>query len=95
MIMNAITINNAITNFPQIVSNTIKNFEETLIVGEQGAVVLISQQEWDSIMETIRLFRDKKSLKSLIEGHNIRKKGQKPKGKTINQAFHDLQDTNS
>jgi PHD/YefM family antitoxin component YafN of YafNO toxin-antitoxin module len=93
--MNTITINNAITNFPQIVTNTIKNFEETIIVGEQGSVVLVSQQEWNSIMETIRLFRDKKSLKSLIEGHNARKKGHSSKSKAINQAFYDIQDTNT
>ena len=93
--MNTITINNAISNFPQLITNTIRNFEETVIVGEQGSVVLISQQEWNSIMETIRLFRDKKSLKALIEGHNARKKGKKSKSKTINQAFYDLQDTHS
>jgi len=92
--MNAITIDNAISNFPQIVTNTIRNFEETIIVGEQGAVVLISQQEWNSMMETIRLFRDKKSLKSLFEGHNVRRKGLKPKSETINQTFNDLQDIN-
>jgi len=92
--MNAITIDNAISNFPQIVTNTIRNFEETIIVGEQGAVVLISQQEWNSMMETIRLFRDKKSLKSLLEGHNVRRKGLKPKSETINQTFNDLQDIN-
>jgi len=88
--MNTITINNAISNFPQIVNNTIKNFEETLIVGDQGAVVLISQQEWDSMMETIRLLRDKKSLKSLLNGHNNRKKGLKSKSKSIDQVFNDL-----
>jgi PHD/YefM family antitoxin component YafN of YafNO toxin-antitoxin module len=93
--MNAITIDNAISNFPQIVTNTIRNFEETIIVGEQGAVVLISQQEWNSMMETIKLFRDKKSLKSLLEGHSVRRKGQKPNSETINQTFHDLQDINS
>jgi len=93
--MNTITINNAITNFPQLISNTIRNFEETIIVGEQGSVVLVSEQEWNSIMETVRLFRDKKSLKSLIEGHNIRRNGQKPNSKSIEQTFYDLQDTHS
>jgi len=88
--MNAITINNAISNFPQIVKNTINNYEETLIVGEQGSVVLISQQEWNSIMETIRLFRDKKSLKSLVDGHNARKKGLTNKSKPVEEAFYDL-----
>jgi PHD/YefM family antitoxin component YafN of YafNO toxin-antitoxin module len=89
--MNAITIDNAISNFPQIVTNTIRNYEETVIVGEQGAVVLISQQEWNSIMETVRLFRDKKSLKSLLDGHSARRKGLKAKGETLNKAFHDQQ----
>jgi|JFJP01.1.fsa_nt_gi PHD/YefM family antitoxin component YafN of YafNO toxin-antitoxin module len=93
--MNAITINNAISNFSQIVTDTVRNFEETLIVGEQGSVVLISQQEWNSIIETIRLFRDKRSLKALLDGHDMRKKGQKSKSKTINEAFYDLQDTHS
>lgn len=93
--MNAITMDNAISNFPQIVTDTIRNFEETVIVGEQGAVVLVSQQEWNSMVETLRLFRDKKSLKSLLEGHSIRRKGLRPKSETINQAFHDLQDINS
>jgi len=85
--MNAITIDNAISNFPQIVTNTIRNVEETVIVGEQGAVVLVSQQEWNSIMETLRLFRDKKSLKALLDGHSARRKGQRPKSETVNQAF--------
>jgi len=93
--MNALTLNNAISNFPQLVSNTIRNFEETMIVSEQGTVVLISQQEWNGITETLKLLRDKKSLKSLLEGHNLRKKSQKPKGKSISQAFYDLQDTYS
>ncbi len=93
--MNTITINNAVSNFPQIVSDTIKNYEETVIVGEQGAVVLVSQQEWNSIMETVRLLRDKQSLKSLIDGHKARKNGRKPKGKQINEAFYDLQNIDS
>jgi len=93
--MNTITINNAISNFPQLITNTIRNFEETVIVGEQGSVVLISQQEWNSILETVRLFRDKKSLKSLLDGHSARKNKSIPKGKLINEAFYDLQDTDS
>lgn len=93
--MNAITIDNANSNFPQIVTDTIRNVEETVIVGEQGAVVLISQQEWNSIMETLRLFRDKKSLKALLEGHSARRKGLRPKSETINEAFYDQQDINS
>jgi len=51
--------------------------------------------ETDSITETMRLFRDKKSLKSLLEGHRIRRKRQKPKSKSINESFYDIQNTHS
>ncbi|MBI4645934.1 MAG: type II toxin-antitoxin system Phd/YefM family antitoxin [Bacteroidia bacterium] len=85
--MNAITINNAITNFPKLVADTIRNFEETIIVSDQGSVVLISQTDWERIIETLRLLRDKQSLKALIEGHKIRRKKQKHQGKTIEEAF--------
>ena len=80
--MNTITVNKAILDFPKLVNDTITNFEETIIVGENGSVVLISQKEWESIKETIRLFKDKKSLKSLFDGQKVRKKGFTTKGKT-------------
>ncbi|MCD4794152.1 MAG: type II toxin-antitoxin system Phd/YefM family antitoxin [Bacteroidales bacterium] len=88
--MNTITIKKAITDFPKIIENTVNNFEETVIVSEKGAVVLIAQSEWNNIMETIKLLKDKQSLKALIEGHNIRNSSNKTEGKTIQQAFYDL-----
>ena len=41
-------------------------------------------------METMRLLKDKQSLKALIEGHNTRNNSDETKGKTIQQAFYDL-----
>ena len=88
--MNSITINRAIADFPNIIKNAINNFEETVIVSETGSVVLIAQSEWNNIMETMRLLKDKQSLKALIEGHNTRNNSDETKGKTIQQAFYDL-----
>ena len=88
--MNTITIKKAISDFPKIVENTISNFEKTVIVVENGAVVLISQSEWNIIQETIDLLKDKQSLKALFEGHNNRKEGKKSESKTIEEAFYDL-----
>jgi len=88
--MNEISLSDAISNFPLLVSNTIKNEEETVIVADQGSVVLVSQNEWNEIMETLRLLQDKKSLKALLEGHQKRKAGIKPEGLTLTEAFDDL-----
>jgi len=88
--MNTITYNNAIKNFPQLIAGSIANNEETFIVSDQGSVVLIPETEWNAIQDTIKLFRDKKSLKALLLGHRKRRKGLKSKGKTIEEAFYDL-----
>jgi len=93
--MNAITVNTAISNFSKLVTSTIRNYEETLIVSDEGSVILIAEDEWNSMVETIRLFRDKKSLNALLEGHTSRKKRVKSVRKTVKEAFYDLQNTDS
>jgi len=93
--MNAITINNALIDFQNIVENTVNNFEKTVIVSDVGSVVLISQNEWNSIVETTKLLKDKKSLKALIDGHSERQNNDKSYGKTIQEAFYDIQDIDS
>ena len=87
--MNTITINKAVSNFPKLFQDTIDNFEETVIVGDTEAVVLVAQSQWNSIMETIKLLKDKQSLTALIEGQNTRQ-NKKSEGKSINEAFYDL-----
>lgn len=94
-LMNTLTVNKALTNFPKLIENTINNFEETIIVSDSGSVVMISQSEWNSIMETIKLLTDKQSLKALIEGQKNREEGKKSESKTIQEAFYDIQNINS
>lgn len=85
--MEAITLNIAKNNLENIVQKTIDNQEETLVVTDNGNVVLVEQNEWNSIMETLRLFSDKRSLAALVEGIEARKKGKALTGKTIEEVF--------
>ncbi|MFK7949795.1 MAG: type II toxin-antitoxin system Phd/YefM family antitoxin [Saprospiraceae bacterium] len=87
--MEAITLNIAKNNLENIVQKTIDNQEETLVVTDNGNVVLVEQNEWNSIMETLRLFSDKRSLAALLEGIEARRKGKALKGKTIEEVFED------
>ena len=79
--MKTVTLNNAVTNLQNIITNTISNQEETIIVTDNGAVVMIDKQNWEGIIETLRLLKDKKSLKALLEGHQQRQKKGRPLGK--------------
>jgi PHD/YefM family antitoxin component YafN of YafNO toxin-antitoxin module len=88
--MNAIGVKQAIQNFPQLIRDTVNNREETIIVSDNGAVVLIEQQEWENMQETLRLLQDKTSLKALLEGHRVRDMGNVPESVSIEEAFYDL-----
>jgi PHD/YefM family antitoxin component YafN of YafNO toxin-antitoxin module len=67
--MNALSLQEASTNLPHIIAETIQNSDETLIVSDQGAVIMIDKAYWEEIQETLLLLRDKKSLAALLEGH--------------------------
>jgi len=41
--MVSITLNNTVGNLPKIIADTIRNQEETVIVTDHGAVVMLSQ----------------------------------------------------
>lgn len=89
IIMVAITLNTAKNNLENIVQQTIDNQEETVVVTDNGNVVLVAQNEWNSIMETMRLFQDKKSLTALLEGIEARRINMPIKSKSIEEIFED------
>ena len=87
--MHTITLNKAKTNFHQIINDTLINQDETVIVGEKGSVILMDYQNWESIIETLNLLKDKESLNALLEGHRLRDEG-KNIGKSPQEVFYDL-----
>ena len=87
--MVSLTLHNAVGNLPKIIADTITNQEETLIVTDGGTVVMLSQDNWESMKETLQLLKDKKSLKALLEGQARRKSGTHS-GKSIESVFYDL-----
>jgi PHD/YefM family antitoxin component YafN of YafNO toxin-antitoxin module len=90
--MKTLGLQEASSNLPSIIENTIINCDETMIVSDAGAVIMIDENYWEEIQETLHLLRDKKSLVALLEGHRMRDDKGIPQGKTINEVFYDLQD---
>ena len=89
--MHTIVIQQAMQTLPQLIQDTLDNAEETVIVSEAGAVVLVAQREWENMLETLRLLQDKTSLKALLDGHRTRDLGNIPDAVTVAEAFYDLQ----
>ena len=88
--MQTVTINKAIKDFNVIFNNVINNSDEAVIISDVGSVVMIEKKEWESIQETMKLFKDKISLKSLLEGHKARDNNEKIDSKSFGKIFNDL-----
>ncbi|MCB0060584.1 MAG: type II toxin-antitoxin system Phd/YefM family antitoxin [Caldilineaceae bacterium] len=89
--MNTMTVGEASNNLSDVITRTIDNSDETVIVSNDGAVVMVAESYWEAIQETLRLLRDKRSLKALLEGHHHRETGQLMQTKTADEVFNDLQ----
>lgn len=90
--MNAMTVTEASRNLPDVITKTIDNSDETIIVSDSGTVVMVAESYWESIQETLKLLQDKRSLKALLDGHRRREADQPVQAKTVEEAFSDLQD---
>jgi PHD/YefM family antitoxin component YafN of YafNO toxin-antitoxin module len=89
------TIDIAKENFVDIVNNTIDNSKTTIISTSKGSVVMIDQNEWSSIQESIKLLNDKRALKSLLKGHLARKDSQdyiKAQEQSMSNTWENIED---
>jgi PHD/YefM family antitoxin component YafN of YafNO toxin-antitoxin module len=89
--MRAITLQEAARSFETVMQSTLANAEETVIVSDAGAVVIVQQQYWEELQETLRLLYDKTSLQALLEGHRERERTGSVSGKSPNEVFGDVQ----
>jgi PHD/YefM family antitoxin component YafN of YafNO toxin-antitoxin module len=89
--MHALSVKNAMKDLPGLIDQTIKNVDELVIVSDHGSVVMIDQKEWESIQDTLRLLKDKRSLKALLESHKLRDENKDIEAKSVEEAFYDLQ----
>lgn len=93
--MQLYTLQQASANLGDVISQAICSHEAAAIVSDNGAVVLIPQDEFESMQEMRRLVGDQRSLSALLAGHARRDAGLQPDVPSIEQIFHDLQDSDS
>ncbi|GHU11892.1 hypothetical protein FACS189449_04350 [Alphaproteobacteria bacterium] len=66
--MQTINASNARSNFFNLMAATANNGDPTLITSKAGNCVLLSEQEWSSIQETIFLMSNPKTRRDILEG---------------------------
>ena len=63
------TVQQAATGLGEVIARAVQDHEEAAIVSERGAVILVPQDEFESMRETLRLLSDHRALKALLAGH--------------------------
>lgn len=88
--MKTVTLETAIQDFTHLIEYCLDTREELNIASPKGAVILIPQDDYESMMETLRLLSDKTSLKALLESHYLRDQNILPKTWTMREVFCDV-----
>ena len=88
--MKTITLAQASQDLIGHINYSLKTHEEVNIASENGAIIMLPQEDYESIMETVRLLADKKSLKALLDAHAQREQGDEPKSYRAEDVFSDL-----
>jgi PHD/YefM family antitoxin component YafN of YafNO toxin-antitoxin module len=89
--MTTITLGNLQSNLNSLISKTLADDDALTITTEEGAVVLVSEKEWNALQETILLLKDEKSFRALLDGHKSRNAGYQINAESTETAFYDLQ----
>lgn len=88
--MRTVTIEQALADLASMINHSLKTREEVAIATNNGAVIIVPQEDYEAMQETLRLLTDKKSLHALLKAHKDRDEGKIPKSYTIEEVFNDL-----
>lgn len=88
--MKTITLEQANQDLISHINYTLATHEEINIASTNGAIIMIPQDDYESMQETLRLLADKKSLKALLDGHYSRDNSIKCKSYSVEEVFSDI-----
>ena len=71
---------------------TVTSDQAVTISTEDGAVTIIPREDYESMQETLKLLTDKKSLQTLLKGHQDRNAGYVADSYNLEDIFDEMQD---
>ncbi|MEI8295181.1 MAG: type II toxin-antitoxin system Phd/YefM family antitoxin [Alphaproteobacteria bacterium] len=69
--MNIVTVSQARSNLYRLIDDTNTNHQPTFIKGKRNNAILVCEEDWRSIQETIYLFSITGMAESIIEGKKV------------------------
>ena len=84
------TLQQASSDLGRVIARAVCDHEEASIISESGTVVLVPQEEFEAMRETLRLLSDRRSLNALLAGHAQRDAGHALDYPSVEQVFHEL-----
>ncbi len=88
--MKTITLAQANQDLLKHINYSLKTHDEVNIASENGSIVMLPQEDYEAIMETMRLLSDKKSLKALLDAHIKRDQKEEIVSYRVEEVFSDL-----
>jgi len=88
--MKTVTIEQLNNDMSSIINYSLTTHDEVNIATNTGSVIILPQEDYESMQETLRLLMDKKSLTALLEGHKNRDEGNILKSQSVKDVFSDL-----
>jgi prevent-host-death family protein len=87
--MEAMSISEGRKRLFELRKRVVEDNDRVIMTHNQGNVVLISMDEWESYQETLRLLNDRSALKALVDSFAAHDAAETP-GKPIDEIFADL-----
>ena len=69
--MNIVTVSQARSNLYRLVDDTSSSHQPTFIKGKRNSSVLVCEEDWRSIQETIYLLSNPRMAESIIKGKKV------------------------
>jgi len=84
------TLNMVSANPDFYLNSVLKNRDELIISTDSENLVIVPESDWNNMKEKIDLLLDKKSLKSLLEGHYAKDNSTEIKKYDLEEVFNCL-----
>ncbi len=88
--MKTVTIKEASKGLESMIDYSLSSYDEVNISTEKGSVVMLPEDEFYAMKETLNLLNDKATMKTLLESIDARENGVTLESYKVEDVFSDL-----
>ena len=88
--MRTMPLTDGLGRIPELCEDVVREHDRVVLTRPEGNVVLVAEEDWDNMIETLRVVQDKVAMRALLEAHAARDAGRPLPGKSIEEVFSDV-----